>query len=105
MAKPADQPILFMFMGLVLGMAVDFITHSRGLLGHGVPQFSDPKWDLADTSQIAAALGCAIMGGVAGSPDLANIGIGALAIQGYMKLLSYKYPWLPRYIIASGGII
>lgn len=105
MAKPADQPILFMFMGMILGMAADFITKSRHIAGAGVPQFTNPKWDLDDTSQISVALGSAIMGGIAGSPDLANIGIGALAIQAYMKVLSFKYPWLPRYIIARGGTI
>ena len=86
-------------------MAADFALHSRHILGDGVPVFSDPKWDLSDVGQIAIALGSAIMGAVAGSKDLEDIGVGALAIQAYMKVLSYKYPWLPRYIIARGGTI
>ena len=105
MAKPGDQPIVFMFMGMVLAMAADFALRSRHILGDGVPMFSDPKWDVSDTGQIAIALGSAIMGAVSGSQDLSNIGIGALGIQAYMKVLSYKYPWLPRYIIARGGTI
>jgi len=98
MAKGSNVGLLWGFMGLSIAMVADFIAHGRHILGDGVVQFTNPHWDLADTSQIGVALGAAIMGTLADNKPLEDFGVGALFIQSYMKVLAAKYN-LPRYII------
>ena len=101
MAGPGNT--VYVFTGFVLAMAVDYIGRAYAFPGRGQTYFSDPHLDVADVTQIMAALGIGTFGALINSDMLMALMLGGLTSQGYTKFASPKLG-LPRYIIAREAV-